>query len=161
MQPEREHFDVLQSPKVQIPPTIPQTCTTVSSTQPVIKCECTIHHSNLRATAPSFSSGSLVPFVMDISLPNNETDIYTSVHNVIQQTKSHVTGCFAVKTAPLSPKDMFFQLESLGTFIEPRCGGCKCASCPIPGSKYSFAEQKEFDAIRNSLYYDSTAKCCT
>ena len=37
--------------------------------------------------------------------------------------------------------------------MDPRCGGCKCGNCPIPGQKYSFKEQQEFDCIQNNLFY--------
>ena len=50
--------------------------------------------------------------------------------------------CFGTKTKIINDKGMFFELENLGVIIDPICGGCKCSACPIPGSKYSFSEQK-------------------
>ena len=52
----------------------------------------------------------------------------------------------------------FFQSESLGTVVEPKCGECKCTKCPIPGSRYSFKEQKEYDLIQKNLFYDEQSK---
>ena len=52
----------------------------------------------------------------------------------------------------------FFQAEALGTVIEPKCGGCKCTRCPVPGSKYSFLEQRQFDKINKNLFYDKKKK---
>ena len=68
------------------------------------------------------------------------------------------TACFSTKTSVLFNEDIFFQSESLGTVIEPRCGDCKCSKCLIPGSKYSFKEQKEYDIIQKNLFYDEQKK---
>ena len=111
--------------------------------------------SMLNPTAAPFSTRdtkrSLLPFISDIS--DVQDDFRTSVRKAVN------SDCFAVKTAPLSEKDMFFQLESLGTFLEPQCGGCKCSNCPVPGSKYSFTQQKQYDTIDKNLNYDSICKC--
>ena len=69
-----------------------------------------------------------------------------------------VTQCFGTKTKIIDHKDMFFELENLGVMIDPKCGGCKCAGCPILGSKYSFSEQKQFDIIQKNLFYDESLK---
>ena len=66
--------------------------------------------------------------------------------------------CFGTKTKIINDKGMFFELENLGVIIDPKCGGCKCAACPIPGSKYSFSEQKQFDIIQKNLFYDESLK---
>ena len=55
-------------------------------------------------------------------------------------------------------EERFFQLEALGTVVEPRCGSCKCTKCPVPGSQYSFKEQKELDIIQNNLKYNSAER---
>ena len=65
-----------------------------------------------------------------------------------------VSSC-ATKSAPLINENLFFQCESLGTCIEPKCGSCKCSNCPVSGSKYSFKEQKAYDLIQSNLRYDS------
>ena len=77
------------------------------------------------------------------------------VNRVLQSSHVH-----AVKTAPLGP-DMFFQLESLGTCVDLKCGGCKCTKCPVPGSRYSFQEQQQLDMIQRNLSYDEEAKVWT
>ena len=41
----------------------------------------------------------------------------------------------------------FFQLDQMGTLVEPKCGGCKCGRCPVPGSVYSYREQMQLDLI--------------
>ena len=61
--------------------------------------------------------------------------------------------CHATKAAPMT-EERFFQLEALGTVIEPRCGSCQCTKCPVPGSQDSFKEQKELDIIQNNLKYN-------
>ena len=57
----------------------------------------------------------------------------------------HMT-CAAALTVPMT-EDHFFQLEALGTTVNPECGGCKCGKSPVPGSLYSFKEQTEYDKI--------------
>ena len=63
----------------------------------------------------------------------------------------------AALTVPFS-QDQFFQAEALGTVVEPKCGGCKCSKCPVPGSLYSFHEQKEYDKIMKNLVYNEKLK---
>ena len=83
----------------------------------------TITSSNLNAKAPSF----------------------------VPVTQSPV-NCFVTKVAPLNNAELFFEAERLGTVVEPRCGGCKCSKCLVPGSRYSLKEQQEYDRINNNLY---------
>ena len=52
----------------------------------------------------------------------------------------------------------FFHLENLGVLIDPKCGSCKCTKCPIPGSRFSFSEQKQFDIIQKNLIYCEVLK---
>ena len=66
--------------------------------------------------------------------------------------------CYSTKTSLISSGDLFFQSESLGTVVEPKCGECKGTKCPIPGSRYSFKEQKEYDLIQKNLFYDEQSK---
>ena len=61
--------------------------------------------------------------------------------------------CLATKTTPLSDAELFFRGQLLGTVVDPRCGGCKCSKCPIPGMKYSFKEQQEYETIQKNLFY--------
>ena len=78
--------------------------------------------------------------------------------NLHQATGEVRTVCFGTKAALFSKERMFFDSDSLGTFVEPKCGGCLCTKCPVPGSKYSFTEQKEFDIISKKLFYDEQNK---
>ena len=48
----------------------------------------------------------------------------------------------------------FVDGEELGTAVSPKCGGCKCAKCPILGHTYSFKEEQELDMIRSNLVYN-------
>ena len=86
-------------------------------------------------------------------LPNLPTAISVVAEGWIEDVSCHdCVICGAVLTSPFDSKDLFFQADSLGTTIEPKCGGCKCSKCPIPGSKYSFQEQREYDIINNNLF---------
>ena len=60
--------------------------------------------------------------------------------------------CCAALTSPFNSENLFFQADSLGTVIEPKCGDCKCSKCPVPGSLYTFREQTEYDIINNNLF---------
>ena len=75
-------------------------------------------------------------------------------NSVLDVTVNESAMCYAMKATPLTDEDLFFQSQSLGTIVEPRCGGCKCSKCPIPGMKYSFKEQQEYDLIQKNLFYD-------
>ena len=62
--------------------------------------------------------------------------------------------CHATKTSLIRSEEQFFRSERLGTTVEPQCGSCKCTNCPVPGSKYSFNEQKQYDIIQKNLTYN-------
>ena len=55
----------------------------------------------------------------------------------------------------------FIQGEELATHIVPKCGGCKCSKCPLPGHTYSFEEEAELKLIRDGLKYDESARAWT
>ena len=65
----------------------------------------------------------------------------------------------STKTTVISDENRFFELEALGTVVDPKCGDCKCSTCPIPGSKYTHKEQQEFETIQNNLFYNEDEKC--
>ena len=62
------------------------------------------------------------------------------------------------KTSVSDMKEIFFESESLGTNVVPRCGGCRCGKCPVPGSQFSFKEQQEHDVIAGNLIYNEAQK---
>ena len=47
-----------------------------------------------------------------------------------------------------------FDRENLCTVVEPRCGGCKCGKCPIPGSRFSHREEGELRKISDNLVHN-------
>ncbi len=51
--------------------------------------------------------------------------------------------------------DRFFDIESLGTSCEPKCGNCKCGKCPIGNKMYTIREERELKLIQDGLRYDS------
>ena len=69
-----------------------------------------------------------------------------------------VAICHVCKSAVVS-EEYFLQSESMGTLVEPRCGGCRCGTCPVPGSLYSHREQQEYDKIQKNLFYDDESRC--
>ena len=73
------------------------------------------------------------------------------------KSSSASVKCCAALTCPMD-EDSFFRAESLGTVVEPQCGGCRCNHCPIPGSQFSFKEQREFNTIQKLLFYDMEKK---
>ena len=44
-------------------------------------------------------------------------------------------------------------LESLGVQSIPKCGSCKCESCPVGGKPYSLREDRELKMIENNLEF--------
>ena len=85
----------------------------------------------------------------------------------IQEQSTSNVNSFYSKMSCLESEELFFQSQSLGTFVEPRCGGCQCSKCPVPGSKYSFFEQRQFDIINKNLFrkdgtwYTEYPWCCS
>ena len=53
----------------------------------------------------------------------------------------------------------FLRMERMGTMVEPLCGSCKCGRCPVPGSIFSFNEQKQLDLINKLREYDEKRGC--
>ena len=49
----------------------------------------------------------------------------------------------------------FIAGEELGTGCNPKCGGCKCGKCPLPGHHLSFREEQELHLIRKGLKFDT------
>ena len=54
---------------------------------------------------------------------------------------------------PLYQEDLFFGAKLLGTVVVPNCGGCKCSKCPVPGSKFMFEEQRQYNIINKNLFH--------
>ena len=44
-------------------------------------------------------------------------------------------------------------IESLGVNCTPKCGNCKCGSCPIGGKSYSIKAERELKVIENKLEF--------
>lgn len=49
--------------------------------------------------------------------------------------------------------------EELGTSCSPKCGGCKCGKCPLPGHTLSFREEQELHLIKSGLVYLEDQSC--
>ena len=58
---------------------------------------------------------------------------------------------YGAKVVVFCDENLLFESKSLGTVVDPRCGGCKCGTSPIIGSRSSFKEQREFDIINRNL----------
>ena len=127
----RVHVDTVISEDVELP-----VITDVADSYDVSKVM------ELNVDAPAFISGEEWK-----PLHNNEQ------HN----SPTCKSNCNTALTCPLD-QNAFFQAESLGTVVEPQCGGCKCTKCPVPGSKFSFKEQREFNTIIKNLFYNKEKK---
>lgn len=53
--------------------------------------------------------------------------------------------------------ETFFEIEGLGTYCVPKCGGCKCGSCAV-GDKNYRKEEKELALISVGLSYNPDEK---
>lgn len=53
-----------------------------------------------------------------------------------------------------SRPDSFILGEELGIESVPKCGGCKCGQCPIPGHDLSFKEEQELLMIKTNLKHE-------
>jgi hypothetical protein len=90
------------------------------------------------------------------------THVSTNIARECNQSyliKSHAQHGHPELVGTVSSKDQkvvddFIAGEQLGTEVIPKCGGCKCAKCPIPGHTFSFKEEQELTIIRDNLHYD-------
>ena len=61
--------------------------------------------------------------------------------NEVQQSESSNVvvraACHICKSTVMS-EERFLQSESMGAVVEPKCGGCQCGNCPVPGSLNSY-----------------------
>ena len=51
------------------------------------------------------------------------------------------------------PCDEFLTIESLGVQCNPKCGGCRCGTCPLGGKPYSIKEERELKLIEDNLEF--------
>ena len=56
-----------------------------------------------------------------------------------------------------SPRNTSFKLSTDQCGV-CKCGGCKCSNCPVPGSLFSFKEQRELNLIKKNLVYNVEEK---
>ena len=47
----------------------------------------------------------------------------------------------------------FLTIESLGVQCNPKCGNCRCGTCPIGGKSYSIKEERELKLIEEKLEF--------
>ena len=98
------------------------------------------------------------------SLTTRSDSLYTVMKTLVQQDGVYdslrIPTCSAL-TTKVSPAECsdFFNLERLGTTVEPKCGACRCGKCPVPGSRFSFREESELKLIKEGLSYDEENHC--
>ena len=98
------------------------------------------------------------------SFTSRSDSLYTVLKTVVvedpikESLKIPLCSAFTSKIAPLEAGD-FFEVEKLGTVVEPRCGACRCGRCPVPGSRYSYREEAELRLIQDNLEYDENRQC--
>ena len=57
-----------------------------------------------------------------------------------------------VQVAHLNVKlDEFFETETMGVSCTPKCGSCRCGSCPLGGKQYTIQEERELAMIEKGL----------
>ena len=100
------------------------------------------------------------------SFTHRSDSIYTVLKvvtdEIVQGSDFRIPTCSALATkAAITDSQDFFETERLGTVVEPRCGNCRCGTCPIPGSRYSFREESELKLIEEGLTYDEVENCWT
>ena len=50
--------------------------------------------------------------------------------------------------------DDFFESETMGVSCVPKCGSCRCGSCPVGGKQYTLQEERELAMIEKGLKLD-------
>ena len=98
------------------------------------------------------------------SFTTRSDTLYTVMKTLVHQDAFYdslripTCNALSVKVSNAECND-FFNLERLGTSVEPRCGACRCGKCPIPGSRFSFREESELKMISDNLTYDEDRGC--
>ena len=77
----------------------------------------------------------------------------TSRKQVVNGDCTKGSRCYLGKES-LETQGTYLDRENLCTTVEPRCGGCKCGKCPIPGSRFSHREEGELRKIRDNLVHN-------
>lgn len=57
--------------------------------------------------------------------------------------------------------DSFLDIDSLGTYCNPKCGGCRCGQCSVGNGRLTIQEEHELRTIEAGLEYDTSGKCWT
>ena len=140
-----------QSDNVQIVELPPESSVDVPNDRVggVMSCESSVISSN---SCDDQQSGVMYGPVRAESLCNENEVQQSESSNVVR------AACHICKSSVMS-EERFLQSESMGTVMEPKCGGCQCGNCPVPGSLYSYREQKEYDKIQKNLFYDEETRC--
>ena len=124
---------------------------------------------NSMLVSSAVSGGGTVPCATECSRSNLVAAVYPAssagavdrfpdvcaepwIPGVQWRSRKKKVAMYFSKMGVLPEEELFFKSESLGTTVEPQCGGCQCSKCPIPGSKYSFLEQREFNIINKNLF---------
>ena len=70
--------------------------------------------------------------------------------------KSNFTTSSVNFTQSNGSLEQFMSIESLGVQCDPKCGGCKCGTCPIGGKQYTLKEERELKMIEANLEFKGT-----
>ena len=81
------------------------------------------------------------------------------VDDTLKSAISHPVSLAAARGNFGEALDKYILGEDLGTACVPRCGGCRCGKCPLPGHDFSFKEEQELALIQSKLRYLKD-KCC-
>ena len=73
----------------------------------------------------------------------------TTVNSVV--VDSAVVNLLEAKC--VSPCHEFLTIESLGVQCNPKCGNCRCGTCPLGGKEYSIREERELMLIEDKLEF--------
>ena len=96
------------------------------------------------------------------SFTTRSDSLYTVMKVVVEEANSSLKipmcSSYASKVSSAEGLD-FFSSEQLGTYLDPKCGSCRCGKCPIPGSRYSLKEERELKMIDDNLAYDDQKQC--
>lgn len=67
-----------------------------------------------------------------------------------------------IDTKPLEEHfGSFLDIENLGSYCNPKCGGCRCGQCSIGNGRFTILEEHELRTIEAGLEYDTSGKYWT
>ena len=75
---------------------------------------------------------------------------------VVDRSMLHMRHAVVMHVSAISERS-FFEIEGLGIACNPKCGSCKCGTCPPGGKNMSLQEEREYEIMNSNVKFDVAA----